>query len=363
MSVRKDEKRRTWSVTFYYTEWNGERVRHRKTGFKTKKEAQEYERDFLQNHSGTPKMSFSALCDLYLDDLRGRVKKSTYSNRKIFIDTCCIPILGNMQIGDITPAVVRRWQSQMIDRGYAPGTLREHHTSLSSIFNFAERYYSLSANPARLCGTMGKTSRGNMAIWSPKQVAAVEHEMENEIARTMLDLMFWTGIRVGEALALTPADINGNMLSITKTARIVDGERHISTPKTPRSRRDIIMPNSVGNLINSYISRLPDAAPETPLFEISRAGFRLLLNRAAERAGVPRIRVHDLRHSHASLLIEMGCNPVLIAERLGHENAQTTLQIYSHLYPNKHNEVATNLDKLRTFGQISGNGNVDAQNF
>lgn len=68
--------------------------------------------------------------------------------------------------------------------------------------------------------------------------------------------------------------------------------------------------------------------------------------RGTSKSGIRQIRVHDLRHSHASLLIEMGFSPLLISERLGHENIETTLQTYSHLYPNKHSEVADRLQEI-----------------
>lgn len=70
------------------------------------------------------------------------------------------------------------------------------------------------------------------------------------------------------------------------------------------------------------------------------------MDRGCKKSGVKKIRIHDLRHSHASLLIEMGFSPLLISEKLGHENIETTLQTYSHLYPNKHSEVAEKLEKL-----------------
>lgn len=359
MSVHKQENGK-WAVSFYYDEWNGERSRHRRTGFRTKKEAQEYERDFLANKSGTPKMTFSALCDLYLESLSGKVKYSTYHVKKSTAEMLKL-YFGNMPLDTIKPATVLKWQTEMMKKNYSPATLREYHRRLSAIFNFACKYYGLPDNPAKQCGSMGKRENGNIAVWTVEQLNRVEANMKNDTMRAMLDLSFWSGIRIGEMLALECGDICGNILKVSKTQSIVNGVRTITPPKTPKSVRDIPLPSGVAQMVNEYMKRIPYAEKDTPLFQVSRTAFREAVDRAAKAADVPRIRLHDIRHSHASLLIEMGCSPVLIAERLGHENVQTTLQIYSHLYPHKHGQVALILDKLREDGQILDNSHSDDQ--
>lgn len=359
MSVHKQENGK-WAVSFYYDEWNGERSRHRKTGFRTKKEAQEYERDYLANKSGTPKMTFATLCDLYLESLSGKVKYSTYHVKQETV-AMLNTYFGSMPLDTIKPAAVLKWQTEMMKKNYSPSTLREYHRRLSAIFNFACKYYGLPDNPARQCGAMGRRENGNISIWTVDQVQRVEDNMKNDTLRIMLDLLFWSGIRVGEMLALECGDICGDVLRVSKTQSIVNGKRTITPPKTAKSVRDIPLPAGVSQMINDYISRIPYAEKDTPLFPVCRTAFRDAVDRAAKAAGVPRIRLHDIRHSHASLLIEMGCSPVLIAERLGHENVQTTLQIYSHLYPNKHGLVAYHLDNLRTGGQNLDNSSSDDQ--
>lgn len=156
------------------------------------------------------------------------------------------------------------------------------------------------------------------------------------------------GIRSGELLALTLNDFDfvNKTISISKNYARVGDQDMILDPKTPKSKRIITIPDFLCNIIQDYVQKFYDYESKDRLFQISRHYLQKEMIRGCKASGVKRIRTHDLRHSHASLLIEMGFSPLLIAERLGHEKVETTLQTYSHLYPNKHSEVAQKLDDL-----------------
>lgn len=132
---------------------------------------------------------------------------------------------------------------------------------------------------------------------------------------------------------------------ISAYARI-DGEDLFLDPKTPKSNRKITLPQFVCDLVKDYADRLYGYDPSDRLFEVTKHYLKHEMERGCKKTGLREIRVHDLRHSHASLLIELGFAPLLISERLGHESVTTTLEIYSHLYPTKHGEVA---DRLEAF--------------
>lgn len=168
----------------------------------------------------------------------------------------------------------------------------------------------------------------------------------------MYELLFWTGIRIGECLTLTLNDFNfeAKTVSINKNFAKVKKEDMILEPKTPKSKRIITIPPFLCDMIQDYVSKLYDYEPHERLFPIYRSTLNHHLDRTCKKSGVKKIRVHDLRYSHASLLIEMNFSPLLISERLGHENIETTLQTYSHLYPNKHGEVA---DRLQEMNQMT----------
>lgn len=361
MSVRKNGK--AWAVSFYYNDWNGERVRHRKTGFPTKREAQEYERDFLANKSGTPKMSFGELSRLYLEDCKCRLRITTYVYRERMIRAKIDPFFEHTSLEDITPAMVRKWQTQLIGspQNYAPTYLRLINSQLSAILNYAVKYYGLSSNPVKKCGPIGKKHAEAMQFWTAEEFLKFSADIpRGEPCEVIFHLLYWTGMRSGELFALTAEDFDfqTNTVSITKSCAMIDGKRIVQEPKTPKSRRTVTVPQRTMLLVQNYIDRIYDTKDGVMLFPQTRYYLNRTMRHVCKRAGVKRIRIHDLRHSHASLLIDLGYSPLLIAERLGHESIETTLQTYSHLYPNKQDELADRLDNLLKNGQFADNTQI-----
>lgn len=153
---------------------------------------------------------------------------------------------------------------------------------------------------------------------------------------------------IGELLALTEADFDfeRGTVSITKNFQQVKGVPTISEPKTEKSKRSVPVPATVLQAVQDYIPRLYDYSPGDRLFPYTKEYFHHAMRRGSAASGVEYIRLHDLRHSHASLLIEMGVPILLVSERLGHEDIETTLRTYGHLYPNRHDETVALLDEL-----------------
>lgn len=166
--------------------------------------------------------------------------------------------------------------------------------------------------------------------------------MENDTtAHVSFLLLYYSGIRFGEFLALTPKDFDfeKNTLDINKSLQRIKRQDVITPPKTPKSIRNIIIPDFVMEEVKDYISKLYDSKDTDRVFPFTKSFINNAMARACKATGVKKIRIHDIRHSHASYLINLGCAPLLISERLGHEKIQTTLSTYSHLYPNKHQEI------------------------
>ena len=161
----------------------------------------------------------------------------------------------------------------------------------------------------------------------------------------MLQLLFYSGMRLGELQALTLSDIDftENKIHITKTLQ--QNTHVIGTTKTENGIRTVTMPATIMEELKDYVARLYDIQPKERLFPYSRSLITRGKNKAADMADIPRIRVHDLRHSHVSLLIELGFTPHLIAERIG-DTVQMVNNTYGHLYPTKHQEVADTLNSL-----------------
>lgn len=344
--------KKKYYASFYYTTASGERVRKKKTGFLFSKDAKEYEKSFLEKVTGSANMTFKSLCELYLADCEARLKPTTYRGKKYMFDDKLIPYFKNTPITDITPAMIRSWQNNLLAHvpAYTQTYCKTCNNQISALFNYAVRYYGLKSNPVRIAGTIGKKHSGRLDFWTLDEFNRFMDALDAAAPfRMAYELLFFTGCRSGELLALTVKDVDtaAGTIDINKNFAHLDGKDYIMPPKTPKSKRLITLPPIVSQHLQDYIAALYEPEPEERLFAmLNKYSLAKKLKATAANAGIKKIRVHDLRHSHASLLIELGFSPLLISERLGHENIETTLQIYSHLYPNKANEVSEKLNQL-----------------
>ena len=353
MSV-KSYKDRNGKKKYYcsvrYVNAAGERVQHKKEGFALSSDAKQYEKEFLEKINGSVNMSFKSLCDIYLKDCKARLKPTTYRCKEYMFHDKVIPFFQNTPITDITPAMIRNWQNKLLshDPAFSQTYIKTCNNQMSALFNFAVRYYGLKNNPVRIAGTIGKKHSGRLDFWTVTEYKKFAAALpDNKPLRLAFELLFFSGCRSGELLALSVADFDpaAGTININKNFAVVDGKPYIMPPKTPKSKRIVTLPPIAAQHLQEYIAALYDPQPGQRLFAMfNKYSLGKALKRAAAAAGVRPIRVHDLRHSHASLLIEIGFSPLLISERLGHENIETTLQIYSHLYPNKAGEVAAKLN-------------------
>lgn len=350
MPTYKDEKTGLWYCKFVYTDWTGARRQKKKKGFRLQKEAKEYELDFLSKSQVSCDMKFRLFAELYLEDCRARLKVTTYPGKANMFEKHILPYFGELKLNEITAATVRQWQTKMLSSGkYKPTYLKSIHNQLSAAFNYACRFYGLRENPARSCGSMGKKKADKMDFWTLDEFRAFNEAIGNKImTKTIFNLLYWSGMRSGELLALSLRDFDfeARTVAIDKNYARLDSEDLILEPKTPKSNRTIGIPSAVCDMVRDYASRLVDYEDGDRLFEVTKGFLYHEMKRISEKSGVKKIRIHDIRHSHASLLIELGTNILLVSERLGHEDVQTTLDIYGHLYPHKDEEVAGRLDRL-----------------
>ena len=350
MPAYKNQKGK-WNCKFYYTDWTGKRKQKKKEGFATKKDAQAYEMEFLNKCKSSVDITFSNLVENYMEDCKVHLKPTTLANKEHLISTKLLPYFADMRICDIVISPVRKWQHKLIshENCYAPTYLKTVHNQLSAIFNFAVKYYKLPSNPAAACGSMGKKKADSMQFWTKEEFDSfIKAVSDKPLSRVVFYLFFYSGMREGELLALTlnDFDFENSTVSVTKNYVRLGRQDIIQSPKTPKSKRTITLPAEITEMVKEYHSKLYDYKSYDRLFLASTQYLKREMIRGCNASGVKRIRIHDLRHSHASLLIELGFAPLLISERLGHENVETTLNTYSHLYPNKHSEVAKTLSKL-----------------
>ena len=354
MAVYKNEETGTWYVMTRYTDWTGARKQKCKRGFKTKREAQEWERTFEQQATADLDMTFEAFIELYKKDMLARLKENTWLTKENIINTKILPYFGKRKINEITTKDIIAWQNELLayrdekKKPFSQTYLKTVHNQLSAIFNHAVRFYDLRSNPAAKVGNMGSEEHAEMLFWTKEEYQKFsEVMMDKPISFYAFEMLYWCGIREGELLALTPADFDfeKQTVRINKSYQRLHCEDVITTPKTKKSNRTIKMPQFLCEEMQECISMMYGIKKKDRIFTITKSYLHHEMDRGSKAAGVKRIRIHDLRHSHISLLIDMGFSAVAIADRVGHESIEITYR-YAHLFPSKQNEMADQLNDL-----------------
>lgn len=356
MAVYKEDKTGTWRVIYRYTDWNGERKQTQKRGFKTRREAQAWEHEQLNKKNADLDMKFKSFVELYTADVKTRLKENTWATKEHIICTKLEPYFGKLKMCAITPQQIITWQNELINyrdeqgKAYSPVYLKTVNNQLSAIFNHAVKYYNLRENPCKKAGSMGKKKNREMQFWTKEEYLKFAGAMmDKPLSYYAFEMLYWCGLREGELLALTPSDFDfeKRTVSITKSYQRLNGQDLITTPKTEKSNRVITMPKFLSDEIQDYLKMLYDIEPDARMFTVTKSYLYREMERGAKEAGVKRIRVHDLRHSHVSLLIDMGFSATAIADRVGHESIEITYN-YAHLFPSKQTEIADRLDMERS---------------
>ena len=348
MKAEKDKKTGKWLIQYRYTDWQGKRRKSTKRGFATKREAEEWLRNSLITQKADFDMKFEDFWKMYCADMETRLREHTMRTKKYIVELKILPYFGNKRVNDITAADIRQWQNELIKMGYSPTYLKTINNQLSAIFNYAIRYYDLKSNPCAKAGSMGKSKTEEMDFWTVEEFRKfIDSVMNKRLSYMAFMTLYWTGMRLGELLALNPKDVDleKRTISITKSYQRLGKKDVITPPKTPKSKRVITVPEFLAVDIKDYMDSLYDLQENDKLFPITKYYLEHEMQRGIKESGVKRIRVHDLRHSHASMLIELGFSPLEIANRLGHEKVETTLNTYAHLYPNKQTKLAERLDR------------------
>lgn len=351
MLACKDNKTGKWFCKFYYTDWQGNNRQKWKRGFATKKEALAYERDFLEKQSANPDMTFQNLYELYMEDMTARLKQSTILTKKHICETHILPFFGKKPINEIKASDVRRWQNQLMNspKGYSKTYLKTINNQLTCMINYAKRFYDLNTNPCGQAESIGQAKAEEMDYWTYDEYIAFREGIKDKpLSYICFQVLYWTGMREGELLALTAADIDlvTKQIDINKTYQRLHGEDIITTPKTRKSKRKVPIPDFLCQELQEYITSRYMLAPNERLFPITKSFLSHEMESGCKNTGVKRIRIHDIRHSHASLLINQVCDALILADRLGHEKVSTTLNTYSHLFPHKQQELVSNLELL-----------------
>ena len=353
MPVYKNEKTNTWYAMIRYTDWKGDQHQKCKRGFETRKEAQEWERSFQLQSASDLDMTFADFCELYEKDVRPRLKASTWETKENAIQTKLIPAFEKRIISEISTKDIIAWQNELLayrderKKPYSDTYLKSIHNQMVAILNHAVRHYGLKNNPASLVGPIGCKESEEMLFWTKEEyLKFAEVMMDKPLSYYAFEMLYWCGLREGELLALTPADFDfeKGTVRINKTYHRSHKEDVITSPKTKKSNRIVKMPKQLCEEMQDYLKMLYGVRKKDRIFPVTMSYLHHEMDRGAAEAGVKRIRIHDLRHSHVSLLISKGIPPVAIANRVGHETIYITLR-YAHMFPSQQTDMVNRLEE------------------
>ncbi len=349
MKAEKDKKTGKWLIQYRYTDWKGNRKKSTKRGFSTKREAEEWLRNFLMSQQADFNMSFEEFVKLYYEDMTPRLREHTMKTKKHIIELKIMPFFGKKSMNAITPADIRKWQNELLLKNYSQTYLRTINNQLTAIFNYATQYYDLKNNPCKKAGSIGKNKAEEMNFWTKEEFSMfIEGVMDKQRSYTAFMVLFWTGMRIGELLALTPSDIDfeEKTIHISKSYQRIDGRDVITPPKTQKGNRIITVPDFLLADLKDYMNNIYCLEDNDRLFPVTKYYMEHEIKRGVKNSGVKYIRIHDIRHSHCAMLMELGITPLEAAERLGHERVETMLNTYAHLYPNKQRKLSDKLEQI-----------------
>lgn len=370
--MAKDPIKKATNGTYYFRAnlgkhpVTGKQIQKYRSGFATKKEARaEYSKLILSTPDELTEkkeeVTFKKFIqEIYLPWYKTQVKESTYKNRYPTIEKH-FSYFYKMNTDKIEPIHVQNWQLKLA-KNYSPNYVRIIQGMLAVAFDRAIVLGLAKKNPARMIGNV-KSRKPKIDFWTLEEFQKVISLLyKGDYYEHYLFISYWllfmTGMRIGEAAALQWSDIDfeTGVLSINKNLyyKTMTDYKFVET-KTQASIRDIVIDDDTIKELKEWEEVQQKVLPKCN-FVLSYNGTptsKTTLPRALEKlanlAGVHRIKIHALRHSHASLLISMGENPLIIKDRLGHEKIQTTLGTYGHLYPNSNFEVAKKLTGKLTY--------------
>ena len=222
MPAYRDEQHGTFYASFYYTDFTGARRKKMKRGFKLKRDALEWERQFLLQRNADPDMKFGDFVEIYRGDKRERIREHTWESKDNMINTKILPYFKDRTLSEIEPRDVIAWQNTLMSirqkngKPYSPTYLKSIHSQLSAIFNYAVKYYRLKQNPAEIAGNMGKETHREMLFWTKEEyLKFADAVMDKPMSYYAFEMLYWCGIRMGELLALTAKDFNFERSTLT----------------------------------------------------------------------------------------------------------------------------------------------------
>jgi integrase len=296
--------------------------------------------------------------DRWLSLCEGRaLRPATIASYRATIELHMVPVLGSKRLDQVAPAVLNEWYAELLRDGRKRGgglstrTVRYAHSVLRKALGDAVRLGYLASNPAAGADPPSAASaRSHVAkTWTPNELGRFLAATTAHPFHEAFFLAATTGLRRGEVLGLRWGDIDftGSQLQVIQTVIEVAHVITVSPPKTARSRRVIALDRRTLALLANLRSSCSSSEDGQRLLFATTQGspvhpacFSYAFKRAVAKSGLPPIRFHDLRHTHATMALRAGVHPKIVSERLGHSTVSMTLDVYSHAVPSMQREAA-----------------------
>lgn len=357
-NIQKDNNG-TYKVKYRLRDLSGKVIKESsKMGFRTLREAKQYAEQLKHEHAETlykaehpaENMTFAELYEKYRVSRLGD-KPSTVIGRESLINSRVLPFFGEMQIHDISTDTISQWHACFYNADgeavLSDTYLRNLHSRLSAVLNYAVQCGWLEKKPARYC-SIGEKNAAERPVWSPEEYSRFRKQNEDEPeAYYAFETLYFTGMRLGELLGLTLEDVDfrNRTIRINKSLQRLQGRNIVTSPKTKMSVRTVKINQGLADELREYLQSRPSASGKEQVFPIDKYYLSRKLERGTKMAELDPITIHCFRHSHITNLIAAGYSPVDIAKRVGHESIYITLH-YSHAFKNVENDIADNLDRM-----------------
>lgn len=331
----------------------GKRKQITRSGFKTENEAM---LEALKIEEQVKKGIFSNAPELrefipmFFEHVQHQVSAMTYHNQKHFAEKFIVPRIGHHRMDKITYLQIEEFYQSLLNQNISRGTIRNVSLVLRKAFKTAQKWGIIQSNIASHVRPPAYRPT-KMKVWNEEQVKRFLEASKQSPYHVIYTLTLSTGMRIGEVLGLEwdDLDLHNGLLQVQRSLKYTVGVGlHTKEPKNLHSKRTISLPKGTIHALeehkkNSLPAKWVFHHVGDPIYpsELSRR-----FQTDVKKSGILPIRFHDMRHTHATLLLSMGVNPKVVAERLGHSTVITTLDTYSHVMPSMQKEVAERLGNL-----------------
>ena len=373
--IRKRGNKWVVVVDVGYNE-NGRRKQRWHSGFETKRDATRALTEIANrlqrgDYVEPSKVTLAVFLREWLAGVKATIRPSTWKSYELNVERHIIPALGSLPLQSVTAARLNAFYGELLERGHlgrtsggglSTRTVRYIHMILRRALSDAVRWNRLARNPADQADPPRQGASASMNVWAADELKAFLDHVSGDRLHAAWMVLATTGVRRGEALGLRwrDVDLDSARLAIRQTLLSVRKEVFFSTPKTVKSRRSVALDPRTVAALSAHRARQNEERlvfgggwPDHDLVFTGEDGepvhpdhLSWAFNRHVKQADLPRIRLHDLRHTHASLALAAGIHPKVVSERLGHATVSITLDIYSHAIPALQEEAAEKVAAL-----------------